>query len=82
MMRSVMNQMIGVKTMHDADDEEPVAGDVHRIGRVDQVGGRLGDAEQQGVLGAREQVAGVSARHGREAGGEAGQRMAAERRRT
>jgi len=68
---------MGGEDEDDAHDEEPVAGDVDRIGRIDQAGGRLGDAQDQGVAGAREQVAGVSARHGGEACGQTRQRMAA-----
>ncbi|MNQ88460.1 hypothetical protein D3C85_1037210 [compost metagenome] len=61
----------------DADNEEPVAGDADGVGRIDQVGGRLGDAEDQGVAGAGEEVARVSARDGGESGGQTGQRVAA-----
>ena len=60
----------------DTDDEEPVSGDADGVGRIDQVGGWLGDAENQRVTGAGEEIARISARDGGESGGQTGQGVA------
>jgi hypothetical protein len=76
MMRSVTYQITGRNRKNMRGDEIPVAGDVGGEGAEHRFHRRLGDAEQQRIELAGQQVGRKAARNAREAGGDAGDRMA------